>query len=74
MGNASAEAAATAAGEAAAAGAKAAAEAEAVTDGAPCGQRPKPANWGSMTKAQRESWRKHARREVKRKGDGRTET
>jgi len=46
MGNASAEAATTAAGRAVATGAKAAAEAESVTDGAPSGQRPKPANWG----------------------------
>jgi cold shock CspA family protein len=28
--------------------------------GAPSGQRPKPANWGTMSKAQRESWRCHA--------------
>ena len=53
MGDASAEAATTATGGAAATGAKAAAEAKPVTDGAPSGQRPKPVNWGSMTKAQR---------------------
>ena len=41
------------AGEAASTGAKAAAEADSVTDGAPIGQRPKPANWGSMTKNQK---------------------
>jgi len=52
MGNAS--AAAAAAGEATATGAKVAAEAESVTDGAPSGKRPKPANWGSITKALRE--------------------
>ena len=61
MGNASAEAATTAAGGAAATGAKAAAEAESVADGAPSSQRPKPAKWGSMTKAQRDSWKKHER-------------
>jgi len=42
-------------------GAKAAAEAESETDGA----RPKPANWGSMTKAQRESWKKNAQKVAK---------
>jgi len=51
MGNASAETAAMATGGAAATGPKAAAKAESVTDGAPSGQRPKPANWESMTKA-----------------------
>jgi len=39
-------------GAAQATGAKAAAEAESVTAGVPSGQRPKPANWESMTKAQ----------------------
>jgi hypothetical protein len=28
---------------------------------------PKPENWGTMSKAQRESWKKHDKREVKRK-------
>jgi len=59
MGNTGVEAAATAAGGAATTGAKAAAEAESEADGAPSGQRPKPANRGSMTEAQRENWRKH---------------
>ena len=50
MGSATAVAAVAAAGKAAATGAKAAAEAESVTDGA-SGKRPKPANWGIITKA-----------------------
>jgi len=33
---------------------------------------PRPADWVAMTKAQRESWRKHASRKVKRESDGRT--
>ena len=68
MGNASAEVAMTAAGEAAATGAKAAAEAESVTDGAPSGQRPKPANWGDFTKARRDSWKKHS--DIRQRGRG----
>ena len=55
-------------------GAEAAVEAGPAVAGTPRGQRPKPANWGSMTKAQRESWRKNAKREARRKGAGRTET
>ena len=47
-----------AAAGAAVTGAKAAAEAESVTHKAPSGKRPKPANWESMTKTQRESWRR----------------
>ena len=69
-----AEMATMATGGAAETGAKAAAEAESMTDGAPSGQRLKPANWESMTKAQPESWRKNAIRKVKRKGGGRTGT
>ena len=38
------------------------------------GPRPHPDNWGSLTKVQRETWRKNAKREVKRKGSGCTET
>jgi len=67
MGNAGAEAMAVAGGAAEA-------EAESVTEGALSGKRPKLANWESMTKAQRESWRKNAIRKVKRKGGGRTGT
>jgi len=55
MGNAGAEAATTAACGAAATGAKAAAEAESVTDATPSGQRPKPANWGEMSKNQKKT-------------------
>jgi len=43
------------------------AEAESVTHGEPSGKRPKPANWGSMTKAQRESWKKNTKKMAKRK-------
>ena len=41
------------------------AEAKSVTDGAPSGKSPKPANWESMTKAQQENWRKHAQKLAK---------
>jgi len=71
MGNAGAAAAAAAAGGAAEDGpGAAAAEAESVTDGIPLGKRPTPANWGSMTKAQRESWKKHQRNSAKGKSGG----
>jgi len=66
-GNASLEAVPTEADEAAATGAKAAAEADSVAVGAPGGQRSKPANWGSMTKAQRESWKASTKGMAKRK-------
>ena len=49
-------------------GAEAVAEAGPAVAAAPRGQRPKPANWGSMTKAQRESWRSHAKRDAKKEG------
>ena len=38
---------------------------------APSGPRPHPDNWESLTKAQRESWKKNAKREVRRKSAGR---
>jgi len=59
MGNAGAEAAVAAAGGVAEDGPGATeAEAESVTDGAPNGERPKPAKWGNMTATQRRNWRK----------------
>ena len=36
-----------------------------LNDLTPRGQRPKPANWGSMTKAQRENWRMNALKSTK---------
>jgi len=42
-------------------------EFESVTDEAPSGQRPKPANWGGMTEAQRESWKNNQQNPAKRK-------
>jgi hypothetical protein len=46
-------------------GAEAASEAGPAVAGAPRGQRPKSANWGSMTKAQRKRWRQNANRRAK---------
>jgi len=65
MGNAFAETATTATGGVAVIGPKALVEAESVTDGAPSGKRPKPANLGSRTKAQRESWKKNTKKMAK---------
>jgi len=50
MGTASAETATMVTAGAAATGTKAAAEAKSVTDGEPCGKRPKPAIWGEHDK------------------------
>ena len=55
MGNAGVEAAAAAGGAAEYGPGAAAAEAESVTDGAPNGERPKPAKWGNMTATQRKN-------------------
>jgi hypothetical protein len=46
--------------------ADAATEARPAVAGAPSGQRPRPANWGSMTKAQWAQWRKNSQRRNKR--------
>jgi len=43
------------------------AEAESVTEGGASGKRPEPANWESMIKAQRGSWKKNQRYPAKRK-------
>jgi len=38
-----------------------------VPDWNPIGKKPKPANWESMTKAQRESWKKNQQNSAKMK-------